>query len=96
MAGGERARPRKAQVTGTVCPVPGLFIALDDGKGGVDVADVVPIPDAVEVEVESVQLGAQVEAALGIPAEWRLGTTWAKGSDADSGMPLVGWWWREG
>ena len=60
-----RSRERYASVHG-------LLVSFDDGEGGVDVADVVPIRHAVEVEVERVQLGAQVKAALGIPAEWRL------------------------
>ena len=54
----ERAYPREAKVAGAVGTVCGPLVAFDDGEGGVDVADIVPIRDAVEVEVERVQLGA--------------------------------------
>ena len=40
------------------------FLGFDYGGGGVDVADVVAVRDAVEVEEEGVELGASGRAVL--------------------------------
>ena len=61
----------EAEVEGEVAVVGLLFLALDDGEGGVDVADVGAGGDAVEVEIERVEFGAQAQAAVGIPRERR-------------------------
>ena len=53
---------------GAVLAVDGLVLALDDGEGLHDVVYVVA-PDTVEVEEGDVQLAAEQEAALGVPAE---------------------------
>ena len=55
---------------GAVLVVVGLVLALDDWEGLHDVVRVVA-PDAVEVEEGGVQLAAEQEAALGVPAERR-------------------------
>ena len=47
-----------------------LVLALDDGEGLHDVVDIIAL-DAVEVEIERVQLAAHEEAAFFIPDEWR-------------------------
>jgi len=43
------------------------FLALDDGEGRIDVAHVVTLGDAVEMEVEGIELGAQVDTSKNLP-----------------------------
>ena len=45
----------------------GGFLTLNDGKGGVDVANVVSVSDAVEVEEQGIEFGAEVETAILVP-----------------------------
>ena len=63
MVGGEGVEVGEGEVAGAVGVVGLLFVAFDDGEGGVDVADGVAVGDAVEVEEEGVELGAEAEAA---------------------------------
>ena len=69
MVGGEGVEVGEAEVAGAVGAVGGAFLALDDGEGGVDVADGVAVGDAVEVEEEGVEFGADAEAAVFVPGE---------------------------
>ena len=50
---------REAEVAGAVGAEYLLFLTLDDRKRGVDVAHVIAVGDAVEVEEESIQLGPE-------------------------------------
>ena len=55
---------------GAVVAEGGLVVAADDGEGVEDVGGIVA-GEAVEVEVEGVEAGAQVTALLFVPAEGR-------------------------
>jgi len=55
---------------GAILAVCGLVMAADDGEGVHDVGDVVA-GDAVEMEVGRVQLAAEEEAAVFVPAVGR-------------------------
>ena len=59
----------EAEVAGAVFAVGGGFLASDDGEGRVDVADVVAVGNAVEVEEYGVELGAELQAAVVVPDE---------------------------
>ena len=61
VAGCEGVHVGKDKGFGAVVAELGLVVALDDGEGGEDVGGVVPV-EAVEVEVEGVEAGAEVAA----------------------------------
>ena len=67
LAGGEGVHVGEAEIAGAVGAVGGEFLAFDDGEGGVDVAHVVAVGDAVEMEEEGIQLGAEVETPGFVP-----------------------------
>ena len=57
----QRVHPGEAKLAGTVyAPIGSFLFAFDDGEGRVDIADVVAVSDAVEMEEHGVQLGAQM------------------------------------
>ena len=58
------------QFLGAVAAEGGLVLAADDGKGVEDVGRVIP-GEAVEVEVEGVEAGAEVAAFLFVPGKGR-------------------------
>ena len=60
----------------------GLVVALDDGEGGEDVGGVVSV-EAVEVEVEGVEAGAEVAALFLVPGK---GGPWWPRSRAKGAM----------
>ena len=70
VAGFEGAHVGADEVAGAVAVESGFVLAADDGEGAQDVVGVFP-RDAVEVEVEGVQAGAQVAAFFFIPDEGR-------------------------
>ena len=47
----------------------GGFLTLDNGKSGIDVADVLAVSDAVEMEEQGIEFGAEVETAILVPLE---------------------------
>ena len=59
----------EAEVTGAVLAVGCGFLASDDGEGRVDVADVVAVGNAVEVEEYGVEFGAELQAVVVVPDE---------------------------
>ena len=69
VSGGEGVEVREGEVAGAVGAVGRLFLAFDDGESGV--ADGVAVGDAVEVEEEGVEFGAEAEAAVFVPGEAR-------------------------
>ena len=72
MTGGQGVEPGEAQLARAVAAPGGPLLAGDDGEGGVDVADVVTVGEAVEVEEDGVELGPQVQPAVFVPHERRL------------------------
>ena len=70
VAGFEGAHVGADEVAGAVAVEGGFVLAADDGKGAQDVAGILP-RDAIEVEIEGVQAGAQVAAFFFIPDEGR-------------------------
>ena len=61
----------EAEVAGEVAVIGGGFLTLDNGKSGIDVANVVSVSNAVEVEEQGVEFGAEVETAILVPLEGR-------------------------
>ena len=70
-ASGEGVHPRERQIPGTVVAERGGILALDDGEGGVDVADVIAVCYSVEAEVDGIEFGPQVQAPVVVPREGR-------------------------
>ena len=69
------------EVAGAVASIRGLVLAADDGEGAQDVAGILS-RDAVEVEVEGVQAGAQVAALFFVPDEGRAARSPGRGRTA--------------
>jgi hypothetical protein len=67
---GEGVVDLEDEALGAVVAVTGLVVAANNGESVHDVVGVVA-GDAVEVEEGGVQLAAELEAALGVPAEGR-------------------------
>ena len=70
VAGGEGVVVGEDHIFGAVVAEGGLVVAADDGEGVEDVGGV-GAGEAVEVEVEGVEAGAQVAALLVVPDEGR-------------------------
>ena len=66
---GDGVEVGEAQVAGSIATVDCGLLLFGDGEGGVDVTDVVPVGDAVQVEEHRVKLGAQAKAAPLVPTE---------------------------
>ena len=69
MAGGEGVEVGEAKVAGAIAAVGRRLPSIKKGEGGVDVADIVPVGDAVQVEVHRVELRAEAKAAFLLPSE---------------------------
>ena len=52
-------QPRQAQVTRAVAIIDRRFLTFDDGEGGIDVAHVIAVGDAVQMEEHCVEFGPQ-------------------------------------
>ena len=67
---GQCVHPGEAKLAGTVyAPKGGFLFAFDDGEGRVNMADVVAVSDAVQMEEHGVKLGAQDQASVFVPGE---------------------------
>ncbi len=72
VAGGEGVHIGEAKVARAVAPAIGLrLLPLDDGEGGIDVAHIVAVGDAIQMKEQGIQFGAQLQAALLVPDERR-------------------------
>ena len=70
VAGGQGVHVGEDEVAGAVAAACGLILAADDREGVEDVGGVLA-GQAVEVEIEGVEAGAQVAALLRVPGERR-------------------------
>ena len=61
----------QTEIAGTVTPIGILVLPLHNGEGGVDIAHIIPVGDAVKMEEQGIQLGPQVETTNFIPGERR-------------------------
>ena len=56
----QRVHPGEAEIAGTVAPIRPCFLVFHDGKRRIDVADILTVCNAVEMDEHGVQLGTQM------------------------------------